>query len=145
MALFYNKISYFTFKHFKIFLSADFPLHCLPIELSVSLRARPTYCRPLTAVEKAKLNTRFISNAPHKPIESIDLAYKMAFAKASDSRITGHDTNGRKRVCHQQGLCAKASGSSGCFAARMSAPDNNNVGFFMKTHATYMHEFHVKR
>jgi hypothetical protein len=65
----------------------DGVLHRAGIEGAVRLRARPSHCWTLAAIEDAELDAALIGNPTHQPIQSIDLADQMALAEAADGGV----------------------------------------------------------
>ena len=72
-------------------MAGNFRLHFSLINGAVRLRARPLNCRAFAPVQKAKLDTGLIRNAPHNSIKSIDFAYEVPFPKTPNRRVARHD------------------------------------------------------
>jgi hypothetical protein len=92
-------------------------------------------CGSFTPVQKAKLNTRGIGNAPHYTIERVDFPDQVPLSKPANSRITGHRPQIFQLQCHQYGLSAQARSSVGRLGTGVAAANHNDVEGLM---------FHVK-
>ena len=61
--------------HVEIGGRGDEGLHGFAVNLAVRLGARALHGRPLAAVEHAKLDASGVRDAPHQPVQRIDLAH----------------------------------------------------------------------
>ena len=102
-------------------------LHRLAIEFPVGLGARAMHRRTTRLVQHPELDARPVDRPAHDPVEGVDLAHKMALAKPADGRVAGHlaDAVGAHR--HEGRPCAHARGGGGCFAARMTPANDDDV------------------
>ena len=116
-----------AFHDFKICGCQDCGLHRLPVQLAVSLSARPLYGGTLGAVQHPELNASSIGDAAHQTVESIDFTDQMPLAEAADGRVARHFANGRETVGDQGSARAHSSRRRRCFTARMAAADHNHV------------------
>ena len=107
----------------QIGLGCDRSLHGLPIELAVCLGAGTAHGRALGAVEQAELDAGLIGHPAHQPVQRIDLAHQMAFAKPADGRIAGHFADRVGAMGQQGGAGAQAGCSGRCLRPGMAAAD----------------------
>ena len=130
----------FAFDDGQVRRSGDEGLHGAPVELAVGLGARSLDGRTLAAVEDAELDAGQIGGAAHDPVQGVDLPHQMALAQAADRRIAGHFADCREPVGDERGPGARARRRGRGLAARVPAPDHNDV----KSHGRSASLFHVK-
>ena len=102
-------------------------LHRQAVEFAVGLGARALYCRPLTAVQNAKLYARLVDNAAHQPVQRVDFAHQMALAQTTDRRIARHHADGIELVGNQQRPRAKAGRRGRRLTPSVAAADNDDI------------------
>jgi hypothetical protein len=82
-----------TFNNLQTFFVGQKVLYSFTIQLPVGLCARALDGGALSAIQQAKLDTRAIRGACHDPVKGVNLADKVAFPQAANSRIAGHDSD----------------------------------------------------
>lgn len=130
-----KKIGCLPFDDLEPRLRAQSCLHRLTIELPVSLSPRPLYCGALTAVQKAKLDSRAVSGPAHDAIEGIDFPHEMAFPEPANRRIAGHDADPVPTQRDQSCPSAQTRGGMRRFGTGMATADHDDIKSAM---------FHVK-
>ena len=105
----------------------DLGLHCIAIELAICLGPGAANGWSLAPVQHSELNPRSIGNPAHQAIQRIDLANKLALAKAADSWIAGHDADRVLAMRYQccPGTHARRYGSR--LTAGMATANHHNV------------------
>ena len=126
-AIFQENIGGLGFDHAEMFNVRNRRLHGLAVELAVGLCSRAAHGRAFGAVEDAELDAGLVRNPSHKPVERIDFADKMAFAKPADGRIAGHCADRCKGQRDEGGLCAHPRGRRRRLAAGMAAADHDHI------------------
>jgi hypothetical protein len=106
----------------------------LPVEDTISLRARRTHRRTFARIQRTKLDTRLIGRLGHRPSQGVDLFDQMPFANAADRRIAAHRTQGIEVVRQQQGLHSHARRSQRRLGAGMAAANDNHLETVRKEH-----------
>ena len=77
----------------KVFFLLHYSFHGEPVELFIALEPGGLNCRPFRGVEQTEMYCRLVGDLPHLPAQGIDLLDELAFGKASDGRVTGHEGN----------------------------------------------------
>ena len=87
--------------HFEPGLAFQYGLHGDPVKTFVALRPERLDGRTLAGVQLPDLDEGSISDAPHFPTQSVDLAHQMPLGRPPDRRIAGHPRN-NFRIHRQQ-------------------------------------------
>jgi hypothetical protein len=108
-----------------------FPFHCRfhgePIELFIALEPGGLNCRPFRGVEQTEMYGRLVGDLPHLSAQRIDFFYQLAFGKASDSWVTGHEGDGIEvDIEHDRGASHPGRRQC-CFAAGMARADDYHI------------------
>src|SRR5579864_7677210 len=126
----------------QIWLLPDERLHSQAIELAIGLRARSLDRRALAAIEHAKLDAGGVGDAAHQAVERVDFANQVALAETADRRVAGHDADCLEALGDQRRGRAEAGRRRGRLAAGMTAADDDDVEFHLRSPFTL---FHVKQ
>ena len=102
-------------------------LHRELVELLVRLRAQRMDGRALARVEHAELYAGLVRIDAHLAAERIELAHEMAFARAADRRVAGHQGNIIHRERRQKRSAADARSGQRLHAGMASADDDDIV------------------
>ena len=119
----------------QVWLSRNYSLHGLAIQLAICLRARAANSRALGAVQQPELNSSPVNHSAHQTIQRIDLPHQMAFAKPADGWIARHFANCFSAVSEKRGACAEAGSRCSSFGAGMAATNDNDIK--MGVHARF--------
>src|SRR4051812_10338633 len=117
----------FAFEQRQAWLLCEAGLHRTRIDFTVGLCSRSPHRWPLAAVEQKELYPSAIGDPAHQSVESVDLAYEMAFAESSDGRVARHAADGRDRVGDEGGCGAQPRSSSSGLGAGVPAADDDDV------------------
>ena len=99
----------------------------LAIQHAICLRPRGAYCRSLTGVQDAELDTGLIGGRGHRPVERIDLLDQMPLADSADRGVATHRAERVEIVREQQGFRAHARTGQRRFGAGMAATDHDYI------------------
>jgi hypothetical protein len=104
-------------------------LHGQTVALFVALEACGLDGRSLGGVEKAEVNRGPVGDPTHLTAQGIDLLDELAFSETADRGIAGHQGKGVEIDIEQKRLATHPRRCQRRLAARMAAPDNDNVIF----------------
>ena len=102
-------------------------LHRELVELLVRLCAQCVDSRPLACVEHAELDAGLVRIDAHLAAERIELAHEMAFARAADRRVAGHQGNIIHRERRQKRPAADARSSQRRLHAGMASANDDDI------------------
>ena len=113
--------------HLEIWLAKERALHPLLIGALVRLRAQGVDGRALARVEHAGLDERVVDGAAHLAAQRVDFTHQMAFARAADGGIAGHERDRVEIEREQQRMQAHARARQRRFAARVTGADDDDI------------------
>jgi hypothetical protein len=105
-------------------------LHPELVRLLIALDSRCPDTWSFGAIEHAELDSCRVRILTHRPTQSVDFSYYMAFPQTTNCRITGHLCHGVEILSQQQGGASEPSRGKGRFHSGMPAPDHRNIIFF---------------
>src|SRR5262249_19280086 len=108
-------------------LLAEQCLHRLAIKLAIRLGPRPTYGRPLAAIQHAELDAGAVDRPAHHPVERIDLAYQIAPGAPADLWMARHLAARLDAMGRWQGARAEPRRRRRRLAAGMPAADHDDI------------------
>ena len=93
----------------------------------VGLRAQRVHGRALAAVEHPVLDAGLIGRARHLPAERVELAHKVALARAADGGVAGHIADGIHIDGEADGVQPEPGGGQRGLNARVPRTDDGDV------------------
>jgi hypothetical protein len=123
---------------FEIRLIKQRRLHLLTIKLAILLRTKTMNRRAMTPIKNAELNARSIGNAPHDPVQRVNLAHEMSLAQASNCGITRHFSDRFDFMRQQERLRPDPRRCSRGFTPRMASSDHDDI---VRKHRGQIREF----
>ena len=102
-------------------------LHDLLIEPPVGLRAQRPDRRALAAVEHPVLDARAVGRAAHLAAQRVELADKVALARAADGGVAGHVAHSVQVDGEHDGLQSQPCGGQRRFDAGVTGADDGNI------------------
>ena len=105
----------------------DRSLHGYRIELPVGLGTRSANRGALATIEHPELDSRSIRDAPHQPIQRVNLADEVALAQSPDRRVAGHRADGGEAMRHQCGPGAEARSNGRGLTTCVAAANHDHV------------------
>ncbi len=130
-----QKICRLTLNDREIWLSSNLALYRLAVNLAVSLGSRALYRWTFPTVQKTKLNTRRIRDAPHDTVQSVNLSYEVPFSQPPNRWVARHHTD--RRVCQRNKRRARAHSRRRVrrVSASVTAANNDDIKMFHVKHS----------
>jgi hypothetical protein len=110
-------------------------LHGKAVDLLVALEAGRLDGRAFGGVQEAEMDGSFVGYPPHLPAQGVEFLDELALGEAADRGVAGHQRNGVEVYVEQERLTTHPRRREGRFAARVPAPDDDDVIF--PVHAAY--------
>ena len=120
------KISSLSANHIYFCVPKNHVLRPLGIGVPFVLHTERLHRRTFTCIQYPGVNGRLIGQTAHQTAEGLHLEDKLAFARSTHCRVTGHPTYGGG-VAHKQGGTGKFGGGPGGFQSRVSPTNNDHI------------------
>jgi len=93
----------------------------------IGLHPRTAHRTSLARIEHSAMDRSLICCPRHQSPQRVDLAYKMAFADATDGGVARHLSNVRTTECRERNPCAAAGCRGGGFDTSMTGTNDKHI------------------
>ena len=94
------------------------------------VKVNKTFLLTYTKIPEDHIEQILHIDPAHQPVQRIDFADQMPLAQATDRRIAGHRTDGRKAMRDQYSHASHARSGAGSLATGVAASNDNDVERF---------------
>src|SRR6056297_1951886 len=128
------KIGSFALDDLEIPAGVQCTQHLFAVDAAVGLGAGTLDSGTRATIEQAELDAGTIGDAPHHPVEGVNLAHEVALAKTADGRIAGHDADPVARQGDERRARTHPGRDVSGVRTGMSATDDQYIELFHVKH-----------